>query len=174
MHSGQLSDPLNSWSQKIAEISGKRRKTEADHAEIARLEFLGGLYLHKGQPCIPGEMLEATLINAAKKMRRGMQAKAGLLCDSMYPLKYEGPRKPEALFKDPRFQLRNPVRVQQNKVMRTRPKFDEWEADIEIKFLPTLLNRKEVIEFVKIGGEQVGLGDWRPRFGRYKLANGAA
>ena len=75
---------------------------------------------------------------------------------------------------DERFRLRNPVRVGTAKVQRTRPKFDKWEAEIEVKFLPSLLNRKEVIEFVRIGGEQVGLGDWRPRFGRYILANGAA
>jgi hypothetical protein len=48
-------------------VSGKRAKTDADFEELARLEFLGGLYLHNGEPCLPGEVIEAALVEAAAR-----------------------------------------------------------------------------------------------------------
>ena len=57
-HNGQLADPINPHTRSIAELTSKRKKVEADHAEIARREFLGSLYLMDGEPCIPGEMIE--------------------------------------------------------------------------------------------------------------------
>ncbi len=36
-------------------------KTEADHAEMARLEWYGSLYLQDSKPRIPGEMKEAAI-----------------------------------------------------------------------------------------------------------------
>jgi hypothetical protein len=43
-----------------------------------------------------------------------------------------------------------------------------WSADVTASFLPTLLDRSEVLEIFQIAGAQVGIGDWRPRYGRYK------
>lgn len=170
MHSGQLTDPLNQHSRSIAEISAKRKKTDADYKELGRREFFGSLYLMGGKPCIPGEMLEAALIRGAMKEKRGPQAKAGLLVEHNTALEYEGPREPQALWDDERFRLRVAVKVGQAKVMRTRPRFDGWAASIQVKFLPTLLNAREVRSFLVAAGEQIGIGDWRPRFGRFSVA----
>jgi len=76
MHNGQLADPSNWYSRAIKAISGKRGKTEADYQEMARLEWMGSLYLAQGVPCIPGYVLEATLIGrggAARKEKMGRQ-----------------------------------------------------------------------------------------------------
>jgi hypothetical protein len=170
MHNGQLADPLNHFAKEIKKISGKRDKTEADYEQMAKLEFLGSLYLAQQEPCLPGEMLEASMIEGAKKKKRGNQAKAGLLCDGMYPLAYDGPRDPHALWADGRFRLSTGVRVQRNRVIRTRPRFEGWSAEVEIKYMPSLLNESEVRDIIKLVGEIVGLGDWRPRFGRFVTA----
>ncbi|MCK8787632.1 hypothetical protein M0638_25015 [Roseomonas sp. NAR14] len=167
MHNGQLADPLNPFSQSIAEVTKKRKKTDADHVEMARREFFGGLYISGGAPCIPAEMIEAALIKGAMKEKRGPAAKAGLLVEQNAILEYDGPREPKALWQDERFRLRVAVKVGQAKVMRTRPRFDGWHAAVEVKFLPSLLNRKEVGDFLATAGEQIGIGDWRPRFGRF-------
>src|SRR5689334_21733488 len=106
MHNGQLADPLNQWSKSIAQISGKKNKTEADHREIARREWYGALYISNGEPCIPGEMIEAALIKGAMKEKRGPAAKAGLLVPDHAKLEYEGPRTPDELWEDGGFQLR--------------------------------------------------------------------
>ncbi len=58
MKNGQTVDPLNAHSRSIAEITSKRKKTDGDHREIGRREFMAGLYLMNGEPCLPGEMME--------------------------------------------------------------------------------------------------------------------
>lgn len=168
MHNGQLADPMHRVSKEMRKISSKRKKTEADFEELAHLEFLGGLYLFNGEPCIPGEILEATFVNSARKNRLGEQAKAGMISDGMFPLEYDGPRKPEQLWKDDRFRLSKAVRVQRNKVIRTRPIFREWAAVISFDYLDTFLSDSDVREIVVRMGEQIGIGDWRPKFGRFR------
>lgn len=170
MHNGQLADPLNPHSRSIAEVTGKRKKTDADHVEMGRREFFGSLYLTGGEPCIPAEMLEAALIKGAMKEKRGPQAKAGVLVEKNAVLEYDGPRDPKALWDDARFRFRVAVKVAQAKVMRTRPRFDGWAAEVGIKFLPALLNERELRSFLVTSGEQIGIGDWRPRFGRFVVS----
>ena len=170
MHNGQLVDPLNYYSQKLKEITKKRMKTDSDQEEMGKIEYFGGLYLSGGAPCIPGEMIEAALIKGAMKEKRGPQAKAAILVDSNPPLEYEGPKTPEELWEDERFRLRVAVKVGQAKIMRTRPRFEGWSADLEVKYLPSLLNPKEVKSFLVTAGEQIGIGDWRPRFGRFEVS----
>jgi hypothetical protein len=169
MHSGQLADPLNPHTKAMKAISGKRKKTEADFAQLAKLEWFGSLYLHDGAPCLPGEVIEAGLIEAARKMRRGQEAKAGIISDGFFALDYDGPRDPEALWADIRFRFSTGVRVQRNRVIRTRPRFDEWTATVEVDYLPDQLNPAEVTDMMRTLGRIIGIGDWRPRFGRFEL-----
>ncbi|MCJ2084601.1 hypothetical protein MKK88_01140 [Methylobacterium sp. E-005] len=169
MHNGRLANPLDPMAKALKAVSSKRAKTDADHEEMARVEFLGGLYVGDDGPCIPGELIEAALIAAAKKSKRGPQAKSGLLSDANHRLDYAGPREPDALWCDENYRLTAGVRVGQARVMRTRPIFRDWSAEIFVDFLPGQLNRAEVAEMVRVAGEIVGLGDWRPRFGRFKV-----
>lgn len=170
MHNGQLSDPLSPFSRSLAEVHSKRKKTDADHLELARREYYGGLYMSNGAPCIPGEMLEAMMIGGAKKEKMGNQAKAGIIVEGNPALEYEGPKDPKDLWEDPRFQLRTSARVGMARVQRTRPRFDDWALSFEVKFLPSLINAKSVRSFLVVAGEQIGIGDWRPRFGRFEVA----
>lgn len=171
MHSGQLADPLNQFAREMRKVSSKRAKTDADHEHLAKLEWFGGLLIHRGAPCLPGEMIEAAFIEAAKKMKRGQQAKAGMISDGFWPLEYDGPRAPEELWEREEFRLRVGVRVQRNRVIRTRPIFRRWAATIEIDFLPDQLSATEVEDAVHTMGRVVGLGDWRPKFGRFAVAS---
>lgn len=167
MHCGQLADPLNRWTKAIKAISGKRMKTEADHEEMARLEWMGSLYLEDGKPCIPAMAMQATLINAAKTMKRGPKAKAGLVCETNFPLIYDGPTDPKILWEDERFRDRTAMVVERHRIMRTRPIFPQWSAQIAVAFNDELLNGADVDAFVAIGGHTIGLLESRPRFGRY-------
>ena len=169
LHNGQLANPLNPLAKQMKQLSGKRHKTEADLEELARLEWYGSLYLEEGAPCVPGELLEAHLIESAKKRKKGPQAKAGLYCEGNFPLLYEGPKDPETLWARPAFRLTVGARVQRNRVMRTRPIFREWALRFQVTFNDALLNAADIEEFLRLGGEQVGLGDWRPRFGRFEV-----
>lgn len=170
MHNGQLANPLNPMAKALSRVTGKRNKTDADHEEASRIEFLGGLYMDDDGPCIPGEMVEAALINAAKKSRRGQQARAGIIADGNFSLEYDGPRNPDELWANEQFRLVAGVRVKQARIMRTRPIFRDWACEVSIDFLPGQLNRAEVEEIVRMAGDSIGLGDWRPKFGRFTAA----
>ncbi|MBF0307554.1 MAG: hypothetical protein HQL41_18140, partial [Alphaproteobacteria bacterium] len=55
-------------------------------------------------------------------------------------------------------------------VMRTRPRFPNWAAEFRIEYLPTVVDKTALEELVASTGELVGIGDWRPRFGRFRVA----
>lgn len=167
MHNGLLADPLNEITKLMKAVSGKRDKTEADFAELSRLEWYGSLYVQDGSPCLPGEMIEAMLLEASRKKKKGVQAKAGLIVPNNTKLEYPGPQDIDEMWKSGQFINKVGVRVQKNKVIRTRPIFKDWAANLTIHYLPSLLNESDVKGFVETAGQIVGIGDWRPKFGRF-------
>jgi len=174
MHNGRLADPSDYYAREIKKISSKRKKTDADYEEMARLEWLGGLYLMEEtkEPCIPSYVFEAMLIGkggAARKERMGKEAAAGLWVIKDFPVQYDGPRDPYKLWEDERFQLKALVGVNSSRVVRTRPIFKKWWAEVEFEFNPELLNEEMVRRWPEIAGEQIGLMDWRPKFGRFEV-----
>jgi hypothetical protein len=83
MHNGQTADPLNSFSKAMKEISGKRKKTDADFEALANIEYQAGLYLNaKGQVIIPSRVLESVLVEGAKKSKEGKLALSGMFVDT--------------------------------------------------------------------------------------------
>jgi hypothetical protein len=73
------------------------------------------------------------------------------------------------MWADEAFRVTALVRVQRSRIVRTRPMFCRWSLSFEVLYNPSQLNLEEIAGFVRIGGEQIGLGDWRPRFGRYVM-----
>lgn len=154
----------------MKEISSKRHKTEADHEEMAKIEFYGGLYMNGNGPEIPDYVFEACLIGkggAARKERRGMDAKAGLFVDGSSDLLYDGPRTKEELWENKRFVHQALVTVQKSRIVRTRPIFDEWTTQFTIQYFDDLVSKEDIMRWLAVAGEQVGLCDWRPRYGRF-------
>lgn len=169
-HNGQLADPMNKWAKAIKAESSKRKKTDETHEELSRLEFMGSLYLdQKNEPCVPGENIEAMLLSAAKKRKEGTLCKTGIMVTGDFPLQYSGPRNPDALWEAQKFTFRIAARVNAAKVMRTRPIFRAWALDFTIHVDPDIVDQSIVEEWLDIAASQVGLSDWRPRFGRFEV-----
>lgn len=169
-HNARLSDPLDKWTIAVAEISSKRKKTIADHMEMAHREFLGSLYLgENGTPVIPGGNIERMLRDAAAKSKRGKDIQAGVLVTDEIPIVYDGPKDPEKLWQDEKFRFRASCKVGTSRVMRTRPWFPEWSLAFEVLYDDTLLNQTAIEEFVELAGSIIGLGDWRPKHGRFEV-----
>lgn len=170
MHNGRLSDPLSPIVKEMKAISGKRKKVDADLEELARLEFLGGSYADKnGCPIVPGELIEAALVNGAKKSKLGKVFKAAVFCEGDFLLKYDGPKTMEKLWKDEKFRLTCAARVQNSRIMRTRPMFEKWELIADVEFLDDVVQEKDVMDAIIEAGRTVGIGDWRPKFGRFNV-----
>lgn len=175
MHNGQLADPRNPYSKAMKEVTSKKKKSDEDHEEIARREFQGGLY-HDDEigPYLPGEAVQAMLVEASRKSKQGREFVSVSVEEDMIPLEYKGPRDRDALWKDEKFVFTKGVKNQQNRVMRTRPIFRNWKIEFTITIDDDAsVNVEDVQRALDIGGRKVGLGDWRPgspkggRYGRF-------
>lgn len=167
-HSERLADPLNDFTRTLAGVTKKRSKTEADHIEIAHIEFLGGLYTNDNGPCVPAFNVLRCLQEGAQRHKRGRDVLRGVFprVDSA-DLIYDGPRDPEELWKDGAFSLRKTVGVQRSRTMRTRPIFIDWQfqllAEVDAKIFDLDTLRLCWAE----AGKYVGLGEMRPIYGRF-------
>jgi len=169
MHNPRLSNPLDEITRAIKRISGKRVKTEEDHEEIARLEHAGSLYLDPDVgPYLPGQNFEKCLVEGARITKAGKKIERGVFVETdVNPVSYDGPRDKDGLWKDQNFRHTASVKVQMNRVTRTRPQFRTWIAEAEGMFDPAVISLDELREVAETAGTMIGLGDWRPRFGRF-------
>ena len=58
------------------------------------------------------------------------------------------------------------------KVMRTRPVFRNWSCTAVAQYDPDVLNLRDIEEIAADAGKLVGLGDWRPKHGRFETQVG--
>ncbi len=174
-HSDVLVDPLHPLTKAVAEISHKRQKTEADHAELGWREWLGGRYTtDDGRPCVPARCLRTCLIEGARKFKAGKLIESGVYftADS-YALDCEDmPTTPEAMFADKRYVDRRSVGVGDKRVIRTRPRFPVgWVVGFGVDLDSEVVDAGTVRQALALAGRVVGLGDYRPLFGRFEVAS---
>lgn len=184
MHNERLVDPVDEFVMAIAAISGKRKKTHADHADMSRLEFYGGMYTTEPltlayidatkrpkngmAPCVPAVNVLRCLQQGGTKDKRGLDVLRGVhpVVDSA-TLTYDGPTDPVELYKDGRFLLRKSVGVQRARTMRSRPIFAEWSLRLPVEVDQHVFNIETVENIWAYAGRYVGLGEMRPIHGRF-------
>lgn len=168
MHNERLADPLDEYTREIAKVSKKRNKTEADHLEIGRLEFLGGMYANGNGPCIPAWNILRCLQDGGKRHKRGADVLRGI-----YPLAehadviYDGERDPDTMWKLGGFALRKTVGIQRSRTMRTRPIFTDWQAELPVEVDPVVFDLDALRNIWREAGVYAGLGEMRPVYGRF-------
>lgn len=170
MHNGQLADPLNPATKALKKAVAKKSKmSDVEIADARRVEFLGGLYLNTNGPCLPSLLIESCILAGAKKYKAGVLAKSGLFCpDQSYDLQYDGPRDPDELAKDNRFYSCMGVKVGQARIMRVRPIFESWAANVAVE-IDDQINEDAFRDWAEKAGQLVGLGDYRPKYGRFSV-----
>lgn len=188
LHSGQMVDPLNVYAKAMKKVSSKRNKTDEDHELMARIEWEGAMYFdgtppesqedipskHRGNIVMPSVCLEAMLRNAAAKTKGGITKKdfasAVFMADESVPLDCDAdPTDLNDMFSSGKFWTRVAVKVGQAKVMRTRPFFTRWGLKFSVQYITDLADESDLDRIVETAGIQVGLCDWRPKFGRFEV-----
>ena len=129
-----------------------------------------------GAIVIPALNIKASIRDAARQFRvpgRGKVSykdliKSGIEVEPlMIPLKVPGGGDPENSWKvDTR-----PVVVQRSRILRSRPRFDEWELEFVVNIVDPLVAAQQLKEIIESAGKYVGLGDFRPEFGLFTLAS---
>jgi hypothetical protein len=171
MHNIQLADPDNFWTKQIAKLTGKRKMSEEDRREKARLEFLGGLYTNSDGErtwvIVPQTNVKRCFKEAAKANRLGrnidralnyadpQQAIAGL------PLVFEhSDLSPDELWAMPQYHDTTIV-ASPGRVPRTRPRFMKWSLTADWLLFTNLLSVEDLRDIGEYAGLIEGLGDNR-------------
>ena len=170
MHASTGADPLNPLTKQHKVLTSKRKKTDEDYEQIAKSEWLMALYYEDGSGVgIPGVSFEASIISGAKLSKLGATIKRGVeVLDDFSKLEYDGPKEPEALWKAGFYDAR-PVKVGQARLIRYRPVFRKWACTFEVLFDDEVINKSELLNCISDAGAYCGIGDYRPKFGRYSV-----
>jgi len=172
MHNGQLADPLNAATKALAALTSKRNKTDEDHLAVRKCEWYGSIYVNAvGAPCLPGEVLEAALIEGARKYKLGKSAEKGVVVANDYAIEYDGPKTADGLWAAGGFIKTAGVKVNngRSRIIRSRPIFPQWACTFDVHWDTAYIsNEDKLFEVVKAAGMN-GIGDWRPKFGRFEI-----
>lgn len=175
MHNEQLANPMNEFSKEMKKVSGKRQKTDEDFEFMAQIEFRGGLYMNKKDgPYVPVRMIEATIREGAKRSKRGKDVARGIEIvgvdyERAGHLIYKGPRDFDGLWANKKFCDQRSVKVGTSRVVRTRPIFEEWSVEFAVDFDTEIFNDADIVSFLETAGKYAGIGDYRPRYGRFSV-----
>ena len=173
LHNGQLADPGNQWAKAMKKISSKRNKTDDDYAEMAQTEWLGGLYLDsEGMIAIPADMLLGCVLKGGKQFKLGPKINAGVFeVDEFTRLEYDGPKDPIKLYEAGANADARLVVIQRNRIMRTRPIFRQWALEVGLHVNTDVIDQVDVERSIVRAGEVIGMGDYRPRYGRFEAVS---
>ena len=176
LHNGLMADPTNPYTIAIKKITSKgcKKLTEHDYAERDRLEWEAGLYWSDeiGGIAIPSDNLERCIQEGAKKNRLGKDFAAAVFVQEsevevMHRL--SGKTK-ERINAEPGYTLRKGVKVQLSRIIRIRPLIPTgWTMTFTVEFDESIVNKQAVATALTEAGSLVGLGDWRPKFGRFTV-----
>ena len=183
MHSAAMIDPDNASVIEKNALQSQKKKLKKDdivgHEEKRRkieyAEWKGSLYWNKELGLyIPGDNIFACFTEGAKKAKAGK-----LFTQAVVPIEdiaiktVSTTTDLEKLWEDKRFQLRQAVRIPPrtgSRIMSVRPMIPSgWEAFVEADFDETILPVADFKEAVNAAGTLIGLGDWRPKFGRFTV-----
>jgi len=179
-HNERLQDPLDPFTKAIGAITGKRQKTEADHWDIARLEFFGGLYTDPvisspeqvdGQaPVVTSSMILRCLQEGAKKYKKGKDVLRGIRPEGFVcPVIYDGTHSPLEMWEQHGdYSIRKGVVVSGRRVTRTRPFFKEWATFCPMVVDETIWDLEALKLAWKYAGLYAGLAEMRPLYGQFE------
>ena len=172
MHSGRGADRFDPIVREIKKLTDKRtKKTDEDAEKICALEWELGLYVENDKVVIPGDNLEAIIRDGAKNAKKGKDVQRGLFIEESAILDFPDKHVPWRNLYNDRAQYVDyrGVKVKGARVMRTRPRFNTWAAEFTVNYLPSVLDKDDVVRAVEVAGQISGACDFRPRYGRFAV-----
>ena len=171
MHSCQCVNPLHPISKELRKYTEKKNKdkTEEDLLKISDLEWEAGAYWKDGIGLyIPAENVEATIRNGAKANRKGKDIEKYVTVTDLYiPFNYGENLTKEELITNYEYRDTRIMTVQRAKVLRTRPRFDQWNITFNIMYNEEKIDIDTIVNAIEYAGNYVGLCDSRPKYGKF-------
>ena len=169
MQAETLANPLHELTKAHKAVSGKRKKSEDDYLLLLESEWRAGMYFDDALgPYIPALNIEGCIAEAGKIHRLGKTIKQAVrVVDDKHKLEFDGPRKMEKLWQSGKHADVRGVNVGGKKIMRCRPIFLGWSAQFDIEFMEDVIDKSDIVRVVEEAGRRIGIGTYRPRFGRF-------
>lgn len=170
MHADISVDPLHPMTKKHKALTSITKKTDEVNELIARSEWRMAMYFdEKDGPYLPGFVIEAALVSGGKLSRLGAQLKRSIeVIDERCPLIYTGPRDVDGLWAKGFVDVRS-VKVKQARLPRCRPMFREWATAFQVAYDNEVIDHDSVVNSMTDAGLYSGIGDYRPKFGRFSV-----
>lgn len=117
---------------------------------------------------IPAENVEATIINGAKANKKGKDVQKYVdVVDLYIPLDYGENLSKEQLIQNYEYRDTRIMTVMRSKILRTRPRFDQWKIEFELRYNEEKIDIETIINAIEYAGMYVGLCDSRPKYGKF-------
>lgn len=175
VHSDRGANPISADTQAHKALTSKRKKTDEDHMAIARSEYHLGFYAgpYKGVH-IPSTNFKSTLVEGAKfnKLGASFNRCVLILADDIQ-IDHSGPADKQKMWDTPACVDCRSVKVGQARLMRYRPRLNDWSFTVEIVFDENMIERAQILAAAENAGKYIGIGDYRPArggsFGRFTV-----
>lgn len=115
---------------------------------------------------LPSDMVEGCLREAGKNIKSGRGTLKKTVLASVFCKSEKIKLEYEKKSVDSRFSIHPSTR---NGVMCNRMRFDDWSVEFELEFDDERVDAANLKELLVEGGKVIGMGSYRPKFGRYKL-----
>lgn len=125
-----------------------------------------------GELCIPGEYLRGAIVGAAK-FRQDPRSPRKSAMDLFKAGVVSSTQLASLGIKEWHYLDKRRVMIQRNGINRVRPAIRVgWSATFELLVvLPEYIDRNDLRETIEAAGRLIGLGDFRPTFGRFGITN---
>lgn len=143
-----------------------KRSGEIDHSK----EWKTAVYSDKENGCyIPSKQLRASLVKGAVNFK--IKGRMGKTFKDLVNATIEiDPDKVPLGKKEPDYIHEEFVKIQRNQILRRRPAFEKgWKAKFTLLVLDDQMPLDKLKEILEYSGSFVGIGDWRPHFGRFEV-----
>jgi len=169
MHSCAAVNPLHPLAKAMKKVTSIRNKTEDDLETLANLEWEAGLYWDdKIGLYMPGENVEACIREGAKARKKGKDIVKGFsVTELKIPVDIGEKLTLEQMRDDYRFRDTRPMKVKTSRVMRTRPRFNNWRLEFDAVYDENMLDFATIVSAIEYAGQYVGLCDSRPKYGKF-------
>lgn len=169
MHSCQCVNPLHPITRELKKYTSKKKKTEDDLLKISDLEWEAGAYWKDDIGLyMPAENVEATIQNGAKAYKKGKDIEKYVNVTDLYiPFNYGENLTKEELIQNYEYRDTRAMTVMRSKVMRTRPRFDQWNITFNLLYNEEKIDIETILSAMEYAGNYVGLCDSRPKYGKF-------
>ena len=150
------------------EDNSRQKSGEVDYSKEAEIS----VYKDEELGCyIPSKQLRASLVKGATNFK--VKGRMGKTYKDMINATVEvEPDKISLGKKTFDYTHQEYVKIQRNQILRNRPAFKKgWEAEFNLMVLDDQMQKDILKEIIDYAGKFIGIGDWRPHFGRFEVVS---